>query len=208
MEDAVEQTPGGAVPILRDQYEVERLPVEQRRLLDPALPIPPGVQFFPEAHSWRSVLLNLGVAGVAWLIGLAGIAGAILGFADAGDRTASSTIGCFAGMALIGCGSGVVCLLNARNRYRAMRDRARGEVTRIGLFLSPDGLLQRGPFTYRYFPRERLRGVRLEGGAPMIVFRNDAGEEQALTLPQNLVGMGAERTVGVVEGWLYSTPDA
>lgn len=206
MEEAMEETAGAAAKLLRDQHEIKKLPPDQQQLLDPALPIPPGVQFFPEMHSWRSVILNLVGGAVSFFIGLCSIGGAIITFTDASDRNGNSGFGCFVGAILVGFGVGVVFLLTARNRARAVRAQSRGETTRIGLFLSPSGLVDRGPFTYRYFPRERLLGVRLEGTAPMIVFRNDSGAEQALTLPTNLVGLTTEQTVRVVEAWLLTNP--
>jgi hypothetical protein len=196
------ETASGAAQILQDKYEVAELPPDQQRLLDPALPIPPEARFFPEAHSWQSVILNLIGGAISFLVGLCSIGGVILTFRDAGDRNGSSSFACFFGAVVVGFGVGIVFLLNARNRARAIRNQARGETARIGLFLSPNGLLQREPFTYRYFPRERLLGVRLDGTAPMVVFRNNSGDEQALTLPQNLVGMTTAETVRVVEGWL------
>lgn len=198
----MEQATDGLAPILRDEYDTEKLPPDQRWLLDPAQAVPADVQFFPEAHRWRSVIINLIIAAICFPIGFAAVGGVTLSFAEAGERNGSSTLGCFSGAALIGFGVGVVCLLNAWNRARAIRAQSRGETARVGLFLSPSGLLQRGPFTYRYFPRERIRGVRLDGTAPMLVFQNDSGEEQALTLPEHLMGRTSEQTVRVVEAWL------
>lgn len=203
----MEERAGGAAPVLRDQYEIEKLPPEQQRLLDPAQPIPAGTQFFPQEHRWGAVFLAL-AGGVALILcGLGAVALAIVTFdsAEVGSRNGSTCLGPLAVAAVIGVGAGIVVLLNARNRYRAIQAQGRGETARIGLFLSPGGLLERGPFTYRYFPRERLLGVRLEGTAPMIVFRNDSGAEQALTLPTNLVGLTTEQTVRVVEAWLLTT---
>src|SRR5690349_9968748 len=114
MEDAMEETADGAAQLLRDQYEIGKLPPDQQRLLDPALPIPPGAQFFPETHSWRSVILNLVGGVVSLLIGLCSIGGAILTFSEASDRNGNSLFGCFIGAILIGFGVGVVFLLTAR----------------------------------------------------------------------------------------------
>lgn len=189
------------LPLLLNDYDMEKLPPGQRLLLDPTQPLPPGAQFFPETHRWTSILLALSGAGVLFLCGLASLGGAILTIGDSGGRPGTSTFGCFGVAMLICFGAGIVCLLNARNRARAIRAQTRGEAVRIGLFLSPDGLLERGPFSYRFVPRGRIRAIRLEGTAPMLSYLNDEGKELSLTLPRHLVGMTPEQTVRAVEGW-------
>ena len=186
--------------ILFDQYEVAKLPPDQQQLLDPNQPLPPTVWFVPEVHRQTAVLGSL-VGGIACIVfGVLSLVAAIAEVLnDDGSTTtvngSNSLFGCFLGV-------GVVLLLNARNRARAMRARARGEEPRIGLFLSPSGLLERGPFTYRYIPRERILGVQLAGTAAEIEFHSADGKPQKLTLSQNLVNLTGAQTAQAVQAWL------
>src|SRR5690242_9525132 len=106
MEEAMREATGGAAQILRDQYDIEKLPPEQRRLLDPALAIPPEVRFFPEEQSWGAVLRALAGGVVLILCGFGAVGLAILTFdaADVGSRTGSPCLGPLAVAAVIGVG--------------------------------------------------------------------------------------------------------
>ena len=196
--------------ILMNQYEVEKLPPDQQLLLDPAQPLPTTVWLVPEVHRQSAVLGSL-VGGMSCIaIGVLSLIAAVAAFLeDDGSTTtvsnSNSVFGCFLSVGVVLVGIGIVMLLNARNRARAIRARARGEEPRIGLFLSPSGLLERGPFTYRYIPRERILGVALAGTAAQVEFQNDDQKPQKITLPENLANLTGAQTAQAVQTWLQRT---
>jgi hypothetical protein len=187
--------------VLRDEYDIDKLAPEHKRLLDQAQALPGDVGFFPTKPSWLKLI---GALVAVFLLALCGICAIIGNFTLVGgpttvyDQTGSFLI-TVGGVFLI---ASLAAIFIARAQYRQLNSQASGQVARYGLFLAPDAILLRNSLGYTLVPRERIVTTRMEGTEAQVVYRNNEGKDQNLTLSQPLGGLNGPQLLAAVRQWL------
>lgn len=187
--------------VLRDQYDIDKLALEYKRLLDQDQPLSGDVGFFPTQPSVLKLIAAIVAVGVLALCGVCTIIGnftLVGGATTVYDTTGNFllTVGAFLLIA------SVALIFVARAQYRQLRSRRAGNIARYGLFLIPDALLLRNSLGYTFVPRERIINTQMEGIHAQVIYRNDEGNDQQLTLSQIFGGLNGSQLLAVVRQWL------
>ena len=192
-------TPPPLPQVLPVQTFVDRdkLPPDVAALVDPATPLPAGVQFFE-----RRFTTGAAIAAGLWAVGFAGVAvlSLVVGVAWAIESSKNVTV--YRGTDLSVIGFGLLCGLvawvmagMARDRLRLAREQAAGRATRAGLFLAADTLVDAAEASWTLVPRPNVGDVG--GGA--VAYAED-GQTKQIRLPALFINAdraGVERAVAI-----------
>lgn len=176
----------------------DKLTPDVAALVEPAVPLPAGVQFFERQFTTGSA-----VVAVLWAIGFAvfGLLSVVVGVAWAIESSKHVTV--YRGTDLSVIGFGLLCWLitwvmfgTARDRLRLANEQAAGRSTRAGLFLTPDTLVDADSSSWTIIPRPNVGDV----AAGSIPYKAKDQTKQ-IRLPAAFVGVDRATVEQAVTAW-------
>lgn len=174
--------------VIINESDPKKLPEAYASLLDPTVPLPIDVRFYPLVRSWKNVRNRIVFALIALLIGLvaayftiklSGFLGSLTPTNNYSETKAESQITAVpAAIAIIGILGGLIILNSTRNTIRIVRARQSGAAYRFGLFVSPQALLIQEEGNYVFLGKDRILKVeRASSGRTELVYKDDKPEK-------------------------------
>lgn len=177
-----------------------KLPADIAALLDPAAPLPPGVEHFEKQYTVADMLHTLWITLVLIILGFLGL---LFGIATLFERHVQTGVS----VSLYPLGFGVVCaivawmmLASIWTRWKFRRQQLAGQRTRQGIFLTPTSMVQVYEFDTTVIPRSAY--IDLDGDEVKYRLKD---QEKRFRLPSSLVGDTPDRLRGAIHGWSRRT---
>lgn len=176
-------------PPLVDAYDEDKLPESYRALFREDAPLPNATLFIPRRRTWTSVLFTLVLSSAAVVFGLL----LMVAWFFLDRQFNSHGVAGTNYFSWVLCG-GLIFVLGGglwgyslKTKVRGIRAERAGRPLRYGLFLTPEGALERRDVGFTMVPRERVRGVLREtSGAARLVFTGADGAEKGVTFSADL----------------------
>ena len=216
--------------LLVNQSNLKKLPVSYASLVDPMVPLPADVRFYPLVRTWKDVRNNILFGIIGLLIGL--VAGYVTlnvsffsdaigkGVANVADDPAGYVAAIPGTIALIGFLFGLVSLNSTRSTVRIVRARQSGKAYRFGLFISAQAVLIQEENRYNFLGKNRIVEVdRSSSGATRLAYYkvdksktkektgDNGGEDKLIhcTLPKKLEALSLDGIFDLVQNWSKAT---
>lgn len=186
--------------------ERSKLPADYQSLFDEQQPLPPGVQFFEERKTVRTIfwrlLLGVGLLGIGILGSCFGLFVLIVPFTSTlGSITLTVSITPLI-IGLVFVLGGALLLRSLRQSQRLRAAQQNGHATRHGIYLTPNVLISHNEFDYTLIPRSEFRG--LQSTTVHYVWNE---KEKAFTLPNELVNATPQAMLDAIQRWANATLD-
>lgn len=193
--------PGATEAVVADAVittaDMAKLPAECAALLDPQIPLPTGIEFFEKRVTFQELVMTSLSSLVLALIGvvalLIGITSLFSQRQYVYDNSTDWYI-IFFGVTFLF--ASWMMLGSLRTRWELMQRQGRGEPTRLGIFLTPQGLMEANELAYTLIPRSQFVGV-----VGATVRYRMGGAEKSFNLPATLVRDTPAALVAAIQRW-------